>query len=131
MTTLLSLSKELWEKGLRIDTEKWWNNLNSWQVISKVCNDDIVWRNEGRGIDIENYPAPSTDELLAVMPSKKDNEYLTIKKDTNNYYIVFYTSKSLVTGQGLPETLGKMCLWLLSNGWRYDEESKCLVKKED
>jgi hypothetical protein len=59
MTCSLKLSKKLWDKGLRIETEKWWvcRTPNKFEI--EIQKPFVIYA---------NYPAPSTDELLAVMP---------------------------------------------------------------
>lgn len=63
MITSLELSKRLYEKGLRIETENWWiEQTNGWRICSyppALSSLTRTWN---------GYPAPSTDELWGVLP---------------------------------------------------------------
>lgn len=122
MTTSLSLSKELWEKGLKIETEKWWYlqqnsaeyRTGHWESLKKGDNDFTV----------TSYPAPSTDELFAVMPT-----LIVIWKMEEGYYrCCVHNIDQFYDDKFLPEALGKMCLYLLENNYIYKDER--LVKNE-
>ena len=130
-TVSLELSQKLYEKGLRIETEKWWTRS---YLISKKENDPyfITQRPYHKP---DEYPAPSTDELLAVMPYKIDNQhYLVIGKAFKGFIIRYFNYGELqlckTEGEILPESLGKMCEWLLDNGWVYDEQGSFLKDKK-
>ena len=152
MTTSFELSKKLWDLGLKIETEKWWvkhrkDNDSAWQLMRKPDekgNEIFDYAN------FEDISAPSTDELLAVMPDitigrlYKEPDYgegkewnsegahwtggFKIKNWNVNYrqhkipYGINFDDKLL------PEALGLMIKWLLENGWRWDETTKLLVK---
>jgi len=134
MTCSLELSKQLYGLGLRIETEKWW--------IPDIINDEISWRVDKYHSSCVEYfrtsryikiPAPSTDELLAVMPYKINNQhYLVIGKAFKGFIVRYFNYEKLqmykTNADTLSEALGKMCLWLLENGWRWDDTSKLLVK---
>jgi len=130
--TSLPLSKQLYEKGLKIETEKWWvKYYDKWQIIKNFEND--FYR------DWEYYPAPSTDELLAVMPkaTNQDDWELEICTEFEELWCIQYINVHTNTveietqDKEIAEALGKMCLFLLSNGYVYDEQKKLLVRKEE
>ncbi len=131
-TTSLQLSKQLYEKGLKIETEKWWNFdcKKPLHLDNEVFEGKLLYHDNPDKAGYSYIPAPSTDELLAVMPVYIDEHYLTIRKDVENYYNVHYGSKILVTRVEISEALGLMVKWLLENGWKYDETNKLLVKGE-
>ena len=136
MTISLELSKQLYEKGLKIGTEKWWvkSSEPEWLPIGEfgLCDKEHT--------DIKNwhcYPAPSTDELLTVMPAYINGQQaeLKISKDScGNYWCQYLLDEGNdVVGfsdKSLPEALGLMVKWLLENGYRYDSPNKLLVKGE-
>ncbi len=135
MNTSLELSKRLYEKGLRIETKKWWipdivcNEVN-WRV-DRYNSNCVEYFEDSRYI---KYPAPSTDELLAVMPVVINNRFLTIKKTLDKNYIVEYPNNYLdertirTIDIILSDALGLMCEYLLSNGYHYDQEKKGMVR---
>ena len=140
MVISLSLSKQLYEAGLRIETEKVYCNLKKqWREnedrFALYDNDTAKARKYNDKLD-EQYPAPSTDELLAVMPYKINTvDYLIIRKAFESWYVQYwdYESREMavkIKDDLLPEALAKMCLWLLQNGYKYNEEQKCLIKEE-
>jgi hypothetical protein len=129
MTPTLSLetSKKLVELGMKLETEKWW-------IKTKWRDFRIVLGKRIKGV-IHIYPAPSSDELLEVMPDWSDANdmmgiivfrdcgiyFVQLKRYLSDAYKVDFNSESL------SEALGKMCLWLLENGYHYDKE-KGLIK---
>jgi hypothetical protein len=137
MTTGLELSKKLWDKGLKLETEIWWvKREEKWILVTNFDKRFFA--------DKKACSAPSTDELLAVMPDK-------ISKDSEDYYFIIakqgrgwtpqYTNFKysndcnddtfikLCWGfeQSLPDALAKMCLWLFDNDYVYDQEKKMLL----
>lgn len=126
MTTSLPLSKQLYKAGLRIETEKKWSK---WYYgVLTFGKPAELFEGEYRVIDTPvyldetEYPAYSTDELLAVMPDNLEiNKYLKDKYDV-------WLEDICCDGQNLNEALGKMALWLLQNGYHYDKEKKWLSK---
>ena len=139
MTTIsLELAKRLYNKGLRIETEKCWQRdslRDSWKII--------IYKVRGEYHIEYLLPAYSTDELLAVMPSFEYSSLLWIRKEDRfgrTFYQVEYREPkdTLLKNEirhgeyefSLSETLGKMCLWLLEHGWRWDNTNKLLVKGE-
>lgn len=130
MTTSLSLSQALHKAGLVMETEKWWYQ----QVGGIVCDTDVrgEWiirytneRDKGFGRYI---PAPSTDELLAVLPAGIVVEIWRANGMPNNYHINYPVYGKYFNDLSPAEALGQMCLWLLQNGWEYDKEKKCLTQ---
>jgi hypothetical protein len=141
MTTSLDLSKKLLEKGLILNAERWWVIYDTkWFIANK--NDGITDTNN-------QVPALSAGELLAILPpsflDESGNEgklvyiYLQIDKhpDVNKGYRCKYYPKYNPEAQpfynldfmdvSLPEALGKMCLWLLDNGYYYNPKAKTIV----
>ncbi len=146
--TLLTLSKRLWEKGLRLETEKWWFILRK-QIINpteeeikklgvfKIVGLEGMWfyydcfypelhsnlptEKEIEEMSGQIYPAYSTDELLAVMPRN-----ISIKqydeKDSVRFQVEFdegyMKQKTYRYDNSLPEALGLMCEWLMDNGYK-------------
>ena len=124
MTTIsLELAKRLYEKGLKLETEKVWIERDNGWVVEFTIRD--------RWFDMnfpDSIPAPSTDELLAILFSTGISRIgLSANSawDDSAAQIIpkcFYGEIS--------EALGLMCEWLLDNGWRWDEPNKLLVKGE-
>lgn len=132
MTTSRDLSEKLSKAGLEIESEKYhiFNKVREvWQV--KIGLSECVKEHTESW---KYIPAPSSDELLAVMPEYTTiNEIpgvdtLEITKLRPNLYVVRYGIMIAYNDKSLPEALGLMCLWLLQNGYHYDKEKKCLVK---
>lgn len=149
MTTSIELSKKLHEAGLKIETEKWWCD-----KFPFVCSEPIIidlktkerWRTSGNGGGALSFeqpaidalmsnisPAYQTDELLAVMPYKINNIcYLVVCKAFSDYIIRYFDYEKIeivkIQNKSLPEALGKMCLWLLSNGYCYDPGNKKIAE---
>ena len=117
-TVSLELAKELWKLGLKIETEKWWADTLT----------DRRW-----GKDTFVFRAYSTDELLAVLPYKINKiDYLIIRKAFVGYYVQYwdYESKEMIgkmNNKSLPEALGLMCKYLLTNGYEFN--GKEIVRK--
>jgi hypothetical protein len=138
-TTSLELSKRLWDLGLKLDTEKWW-----FKTIDKGWG---VYNRLGWALfeEAEKYPAPSTDELLEVMPEEIEYQghtcRLSIGKN-DKWYAVWYDSTDMLeinsawtrltaneeNEESLCEALGKMVLYLLENAYHYDKEKGGLVR---
>ena len=194
-TVSLELAKELWELGLKIETEKWWNfvtylnefsnpeehknptakqikDRNLLKVKSHFTKDNGkmmwvtgVWGLENHkakelnfkamcasamfGSDTDtktniekrlrkyvkeikanlSYPAPSTDELLDILPDRlKEIGVLKIYKFPNEYEVT-YASIYAQTNKLLCEALGLMCKYLLQNGFEFN--GKEIVRKGD
>ena len=142
-TVSLALAKELWELGLKIETEKWW-------IIYDKKWECVYIKNQEELADVNNYyPAYSTDELLACLaPCYKvkygnyDKEvyiYLQIDKHPDirkGYRCAYYPefndeAKPFFNlnfmDKSLPETLGLMCKHLLINGYIFN--GKEIVRK--
>ena len=168
-TVSLELAKELWELGLKIETEKWWEVYAD--LISKSWNGSLPFGGREYGekkhriIDYrssigehlnqrfgpyiwglewvyEIAPAPSTDELLGVLPrevNRADKMYLHIERDA--IYFVGYggweaegklsgwSSPWIFQENSLPEALGSMCKYLLQNEYKFN--GKEIVRKGD
>jgi hypothetical protein len=139
MTTSLELSKQLYEKGLKIETEK---------LYAFNKNENIIIRRYGEPTNIlEKLSCPisfspvySTDELLAVMPPivlvKGYIFSLKLIKEETQYCAIYETDKkdnclncAFTYGESPTEALGKICLWLLDNGYHYDEEKRLLIRE--
>ncbi|MFA5154187.1 MAG: hypothetical protein WC554_16675 [Clostridia bacterium] len=104
----------------------------SWDVRGNKFKDD--YRCSER--HLEYLPAPSSEELLEVMPDWSDANdmmgiivfrdcgiyFVQLKRYLSDAYKVDFNSESL------SEALGKMCLWLLENGYHYDKEKGGLVR---
>jgi hypothetical protein len=121
MNTSLELSKKLYEKGLELNTEKWWCDFGKeWKLLIEKFKPHPAM---DRSCSI---PAFSTDELLAIMPeiriSKKKDAIYIEDRDNDKWYL------RLAERITLSEALGKMCLWLLENNWSYDDRKKILMK---
>lgn len=125
--TSQGLSKELYDLGLRIETEKWWGN----DVYSEEFR--LYLKKElDNAYHPDIYPAPSSDELLAVLP-----DFYTVIRDREIWkgirvndihgncsnYVVHTREKTPA------EALGLMAKWLLTEGgYHYDKEKKWLSK---
>ena len=126
-TVSLPLSKELWELELKIETEKWWIIYDrEWECVYIKYHEELA--------DVNNYyPAYSTDELLVVLPYKINKiDYLVIRKAFTGYYVQYwdYESKEMIgkmNNKSLPEALGLMCKYLLTNGYEFN--GKEIVRK--
>ena len=126
MTTSFELSKQLWDLGLKIGTEKCWQRdslRDSWKIM--------IYKVRGEYHIEYLLPAYSTDELLAVMP--KEITIIHIGLLVGGFCISFETANwkdnlHLESDKSLPEAIGLMCEWLLDNGYHYDSEKKELVK---
>ncbi len=125
-TTSLELSKWLYEHGVVLETEKyWWEDYHkNWSVHIKSTNattKDLI-------------PAPSTDELLAVMPYKINKiDYLIVRKTYEGWYVQYwdYEREEMpikIRDDSLPEALGLMVKYLIEEGYVYDKEERWLVK---
>ena len=126
-TVSLELSQKLYEKGLRIETEKWWTRS---YLISKKENDPyfITQRPYHKP---DEYPAPSTDELLTIVDREAILEAIHFSEVYVEHYRKFQDiAPALIFFEFIQDVnnLGKMCEWLLDNGWVYDEAAKCLIK---
>lgn len=137
MTTSFELSKALYEKGLKIETEKFYCDISrQWREEEphfELYQDSVAKSRQYNSKDQElQYPAPSTDELLAVMPYKINKiDYLAIRKAYEGYYIQYwdYESEAIkIKEDSLPGALGLMCLWLLKNGYCYNPETKMIER---
>ncbi len=145
MVTSLKLSKMLWDKGLKIQPEKWWTlETTGYQIrtdFRQAFADNI------KDKQIDHCPAYLTDELLAVLPghikvlsiSATETVYFEIRKwrdNVNNIvYCVEYKGGSSYAMQpskqdkSLTEALGLMCFELLLNGYIYSKKTKMLKKR--
>ena len=146
-TVSLELAKELWELGLKIETEKWWEVYAD--LISKSWNGSLPFGGREYGekkhriIDYrssigerlnqrfgpyiwglewvyEIAPAPSTDELLGVLPIKislcayyTKTEYRAVDNDKKRNINTQVNSNPA-------EALGSMCKCLLEGGYVFN-----------
>ena len=155
-TVSLLLAKELWELGLKIETEKWWEvyadlKSKSWngslpfggreygekkQRIEDYKNSigehlckrfgPYIW---GLEWIYETVPTPSTDELLAVLPARMANVGVLKIYKLEDEYDVTYASIYPQTHSILCEALGLMCKHLLTNDYEFN--GKEIVRKGD
>ena len=123
-TVSLGLAKELWELGLKIETEKCYYDVLLQDKKRKLflCSGNKLEECPNDFISFKAYHAPSTDELLAVLPYKINKiDYLIIRKAFVGYYVQYwdYESKEMfikIKDEILPEALGSMCKYLLEQG---------------
>lgn len=123
-TVSLGLAKELLELGLKIETEKWWNAYDRIDLVTNTAYSDNYLVEDKRRWDIgdnsysySSYPAPQTDELLAVLP-----DWYKIRKAHNRYYCMADgldpDEHPMITEDKNPaEALGLMCKHLLEQGY--------------
>ena len=139
--TSLPLSKELWEKGLKLETEKL-------HFVHKQfdCADykDCLGITDSKNLLMypkeywDVFPTPSTDELLEVLPKRYESVLgwcnLEIICEEKGFIVGYYPDEKaecmplFKTDMVLCETLGKMCLWLLENGYHYNPEKRRLER---
>ena len=137
-TVSLELAKELWELGLKIETEKWWNAHDRIDLVTNTAYSDNYLVEDKRRWDIgdnshsySSYPAPQTDELLAVLPKHLDGGVMHIYPTINGYGVRYKEGfgEGLYYQQGdnLSEALGLMCKYLLTNDYEFN--GKEIVRK--
>ena len=141
-TVSLELAKELWELGLKIDTEKWHCDKFPFVTDKPIIIDFKTrekWKtgNGGGGVCFEQpaidalmnciYPAPQTDELLAILPARMANVGLLKIYKLEDEYDVTYASIYPQTHSILCEALGLMCKHLLTNDYEFN--GKEIVRK--
>ena len=66
-TTSLELSRKLYEAGIKLDTEKYWEHLTEMVSASGVAECDH-WRLWTGAYRTGFIPAPTTDELFELLP---------------------------------------------------------------
>ena len=116
-TTSFEISRKLWEKGLKVETEKVWHDVATNGIF-------VLRRIKLRISEIEEqnktaqkvYPAPDTVELWEVLPEKIDISNLRIDKYETGIYVA-YDKLNIFLTDSLPEALGLMALWLIENGY--------------
>ena len=118
-TTSLPLAKELWELGLKIETEKWWVSCDEFNRNWNISNSKVGWK--------EPIPAPQTDELLAVLPARMAGVGLLKIYKLEDEYDVTYASIYSQTHSILCEALGLMCKYLLTH--EYEFNGKEIMRK--
>ena len=111
-TVSLGTAKMLVEKGIKIKSELWWQNLN---ISGGLGN---VWFLDYEG----THPAPDISELLAELPplfSYDENEYIfTIDFEDNAWSIYWlwydmrYTSQEFCSEE-LVEALAQALIWAM------------------
>ena len=135
-TVSLELAKELWELGLKIETEKWWadtitdrrrgndtfDKLHNWKLIDLSCAKSRISNN-----DKFVFRAYSTDELLTVLPTKislcayyTKTEYRVVDNDKER-------CANTQVNSNPAEALGLMCKHLLTNDYEFN--GKEIVRK--
>ena len=129
MTTIsLELAKKLYDKGLRLETEKWGYLVHRVDRIIEICADENFDPYSNEEVDVlrtdRMYPALSTDELLAVMPDmfsiiKLPKDY-GVKDMDGKYAVLKKGGRAEVWDYNPSEALGLMCEWLLDNGWKFN-----------
>ncbi len=129
MTTSLELSKQLYEKGFRIDTERTYCDISGqWREEKPhfiLYESDIAKaRQQNKSKELQ-YPAPSTDELLAVMPRT-----ISLQNNKDEWAVYFINKRHKEANKSIPEALGIMCLWLLENGCHYNPETKMIEREK-
>ncbi len=135
----LTLSKQLYEAGLRIETEKWWIPeifSDETPIVSDILRVDSTekkkrkWQLENINEGLSNgygVFAPSTNELLEILFSTDISRIgLSINSawDDSAVQIIpkcFYGE--------IPEALGKMALYLLTEGGYKFNSQKGRVEK--
>ena len=126
-TTSLPLAKELLELGLKIETEKWWVSCDEFSHNWNISNSKVGWK--------ESIPAPSTDELLEVLPcciyKDTDSFNLCISKNPLGFWVKYDSKYRTISidNKSLPEALGLMCKYLLTNGYEFN--GKEIVSKDE
>ena len=120
-TVSLELAKELWELGLKIETEKWWIIYDKeWECVYIESKEELA--------DTNNYyPAYSADELVAILPARMAGVGLLKIYKLEDEYDVTYASIYPQTHSILCEALGLMCKFLLQNGFEFN--GKEIVRK--
>lgn len=124
LTTSLSLSRKLWEKGVRKKSEFCWIKLDGIWEIRRLC-ELLISENSIKDLQEKKlfFPAPLTDEILEMLPYKiikKGRIYhLHLFKFISDFRIEYATStESLLTffvKEHLPEASGEMLYYLISN----------------
>ena len=121
----LELAKKLKEAGWNKETEFWWQNLNSWNIVNKDLAEDVVYRNAERNVAIETIVAPLATEILEELPPPKGDEeivsgkmklseeyYCCLESTNRDYKLV----RKEIIDFSLPDTLAQMWLYLKEEG---------------
>jgi hypothetical protein len=125
----LELCKLLVEKGTPKKAEKWWVKPETPALtIIDVFGRDGEFELILSGIfpeEWKSYPAYSISNLLGWLPVDIKDKFLhqlTIRKDDEGYYHVYYGTKIMITQIGLPAALAQMALYLLEHGYKFNGE---------
>ena len=126
MTTLnLELSKELWEKGVKLETEKWWCRDETEHPVGSINWRIMMGCKEHHAPWMTYIPVPSTDELLEILPPIK-LEIWRVDKMPNQYH-VFY-GREFYNELNASEALAKMVIYLLDIGYTFNPAKKRLER---
>ena len=141
-TASLPLAKELLELGLKIETEKYWVNNSArfdtpkekWEYNWLIfCKCDSLFLEYVRSTTKAIYPAYSTDELLAMLPSTYHIWRGYPENDKGNWMCVKFSEPEFEYDEHWEqadtpvEALGRMCKYLLTNGYEFN--GKEIVRK--
>ena len=138
MTLSLELSKTLWERGVKLETEKWWVDFHQgYGEDHREYNKKLIWelRYKDSSIYFPNrIPAPSTDELVEILPREisimqlPEGDSFRWDVGYNAYQMKLQKFEYAKNGE-LPEALAKMVIYLLDNGYHFNPEKKRLERE--